>query len=197
MAAYRAALVLLLATLAASGAPAQPASEVAIEAEHVRDQHFATGPEGQTRLLLRDGTTLTLGPNSDVTIDEFDFDPATGASRLTMTQRGGVLRFAGLRAGREQPVVLRTPSAVIDIAGGVNVTAVDAFGGTVTSQPVGTRTSLTAKASGVVAIIERSGGSISVGSDGSIDAAVGAALRSLGGETETATGALGGGPRPR
>ena len=41
----------------------------------VRDQRIETGPEGLVQILLADGTSFTVGPNSSIVIDSFVYDP--------------------------------------------------------------------------------------------------------------------------
>src|SRR5690242_17122862 len=45
----------------------------------VFNEHIATGPEGQTQILFVDESAISIGPSSDMTIDEFVYDPKTGA----------------------------------------------------------------------------------------------------------------------
>ena len=45
------------------------------------------------QVLLLDETVLTIGPNSDVAIDEFVYDPTTGDGRIIADMAKGVMRF--------------------------------------------------------------------------------------------------------
>ncbi|NIY77630.1 hypothetical protein HED22_18410 [Thalassospira sp. HF15] len=45
------------------------------------------------QVLLLDETVFTIGPNSDVAIDEFVYDPATGDGRIVADMAKGVMRF--------------------------------------------------------------------------------------------------------
>lgn len=45
------------------------------------------------QVLLLDETVLTIGPNSDVAIDEFVYDPTTGDGRIVADMAKGVMRF--------------------------------------------------------------------------------------------------------
>ena len=40
---------------------------------------------GQTQLLFLDESSMSIGPNSDLTIDQFVYDPRTGSGKLAMT----------------------------------------------------------------------------------------------------------------
>jgi hypothetical protein len=45
------------------------------------------------QLMLLDETTFTLGPESDLTIDQFVYDPATGAGELSAEATKGIFRY--------------------------------------------------------------------------------------------------------
>lgn len=45
------------------------------------------------QLMLLDETTFTIGPDSDLTIDEFVYDPSTGAGELSAQATKGIFRF--------------------------------------------------------------------------------------------------------
>ena len=45
------------------------------------------------QVLLLDETVFTIGPNSDIAIDEFVYDPATGDGRIVADMAKGVMRF--------------------------------------------------------------------------------------------------------
>jgi hypothetical protein len=62
---------------------------------------------------------MTLGPGSDLTIDNFVYDPETKAGKLAMTAAVGVFRFVGGRASKDEPVIINTPTATVGIRGGI------------------------------------------------------------------------------
>ena len=43
----------------------------------------APGPAAGLQIMLLDGTTFSVGPNSSMVIDEFVFDPSSGTGKLT------------------------------------------------------------------------------------------------------------------
>jgi hypothetical protein len=86
----------------------------------VHDEHVTTGKGGQTQILFIDESAMTIGPNSDLTIDNFVYDPSTGKGELAMSATKGVLRFVGGKLSKnEDAVTLNTPAAKIGIRGGV------------------------------------------------------------------------------
>ena len=52
-----------------------------------------TSANAGMQVLLLDETVFTIGPNSDVAIDEFVYDPATGDGRIVADMAKGVMRF--------------------------------------------------------------------------------------------------------
>ena len=49
------------------------------------DEKIDTGPGGLVQVLLADGTTFTVGPNSSLTIDKFVYDPNTKLGELAVS----------------------------------------------------------------------------------------------------------------
>jgi hypothetical protein len=48
----------------------------------VFNERVTTGAEGQTQVLFVDQSTLSVGPNTDMVINEFVFDPTRGTGKL-------------------------------------------------------------------------------------------------------------------
>src|SRR5205823_13044929 len=84
---------------------------------------------GQTQILFLDQSAMTVGPNSDVTIDQFVYDPNTGAGQLAMSATQGVLRFVGGKLSKnENAVKLVTPSGSVSVRGGAFLANLDRNG---------------------------------------------------------------------
>ncbi len=82
----------------------------------VRGKTVATEADGLLQLLFADGTALTLGPSSQVTIDAFVFDPANDRATIAATLTRGVFRFIGGRTSKTpQGVTFTTPFGVLTI----------------------------------------------------------------------------------
>ena len=90
----------------------------------VSNEQVTTGPKGKLQLLFLDGSALTLGPNSDVTIDTFVYDPDSRTGQLAMSTTKGLFRLVGGRISKTRPITLKTPNAVIGIRGGIMTTRV-------------------------------------------------------------------------
>ena len=107
----------------ATGTPPSAATrKLVIGQEVLHNEKIATGPVGQTQILFLDESAMTVGPNADVTIDEFVYDPRTGKGRLAMSATQGVMRFVGGKLSKnEDAVTMRTPSGSLGIRGGIFV----------------------------------------------------------------------------
>jgi hypothetical protein len=54
---------------------------------------IVTGPDGRVQLLLLDNTVFTAGPNSDMKIDEFVYDPSGTQNTLVARIEKGIFRW--------------------------------------------------------------------------------------------------------
>ena len=59
------------------------------------DETVTTGPDGASAFLFKDETVLQLGPDSNLTLDAFVYEPGAqgGAQQMTMTLGAGAFRF--------------------------------------------------------------------------------------------------------
>ena len=96
---------------------------------HIGDR-IVTGPGGGLQILLLDGTTFTVGPNTTLTIDEFVFNPATGTGRLAASVAKGTLRVISGRLARQEQEAIRIklPMASVGVRGTMVVLSGDANG---------------------------------------------------------------------
>jgi len=83
------------------------------------NERIVTSANGQAQMLFLDESAFTVGPNSDLVLDEFVFDPSTGTGRIALTAAKGVFRMVGGKISKRTPVTLKTPTAVIGIRGGI------------------------------------------------------------------------------
>src|SRR5260221_5047504 len=63
--------------------------------EVVFNERISTGQNGQTPLLFLDESAMSVGPNSDLTIDQLVYDPNAGTGKLAISATRGVMRFIG------------------------------------------------------------------------------------------------------
>jgi hypothetical protein len=78
-----------------------------------------TGPKGIAVLLLRDGTQLTVGPNSQVDLTRFQFDSTTQTGSLVVRVILGTIRMVTGVLGKLAPenVKVMTPSSTVSVRG--------------------------------------------------------------------------------
>ena len=111
----------------ARGRPPGGAPRVlALGASIVHNEQVTTDAQGLVQILLLDGTTFTVGPNSDLTIDEFVYNPATGEAKVVASLTKGVFRFVGARTSQtEGGATVKTPVGTIGIRGAVSNVSYD------------------------------------------------------------------------
>lgn len=137
-----AALILSLTGAAVIAAPPRPVGTVAAVLNHVRikpgvraqprpavvhqrlllGNQVQTGQRSHMQALLLDRSAFTVGPNSQVTIDRFVYDPA--GSSFTSSIAKGAMRFMSGSRGTGGSRSIATPVATIGIRGTVIDTVV-------------------------------------------------------------------------
>jgi hypothetical protein len=78
-----------------------------------------TGTDSSVGIIFEDNTILSLGPNSEIVIDEYVFAPEKGMlSMITRMVKGTASYISGI-IGRQSPesVKFQTPDATIGIRG--------------------------------------------------------------------------------
>ncbi len=118
-------------------APAGSVEQLAIGQNVVRNEKISTFNKGQVQLIFSDQSTLTLGENSEIVIDEFVYDPQKQAGTMTATVTTGVLRYVGGKISKKSDVSFLTPSGVVTVRGGIALIKVsDKSGATATNGAV-------------------------------------------------------------
>lgn len=87
-----------------------------------------TGPDGQVGVTLKDETRLSLGPNTEIRVEQFLYSPAQGQLRLVMRIARGLVAYVSGRIAKLAPdaVRLETPSAILGVRGTRMVIRVEA-----------------------------------------------------------------------
>lgn len=89
--------------------------------------HIKTDAVGEAQLKFVDDTRLVVGPNSQVAIDRFVFNPDATAKDVTINAARGVFRFITGKSPK-QAYTIKTPSATIGVRGTRFDLVVDADG---------------------------------------------------------------------
>lgn len=101
-------------------APGGPAGRVVETGRAVyHNDRVTTGPAAKLQVLLADETSFTMGPDSEMVLDEFVYDPATSAGKVSARVTKGAFRFITGKVARRDPGRMRvaTPVATIGIRG--------------------------------------------------------------------------------
>jgi len=102
----------------ATGAVGSSVKTISLGDSVVFNQRIQTGGSGLVQVLLADGTTFMVGPNSDLVIDSFVYDPNAGTAQVTASFTKGVLRFIGGQTSKtEGGVTINTPVGTMGIRG--------------------------------------------------------------------------------
>ncbi|MFG1349123.1 FecR domain-containing protein [Xanthobacter autotrophicus] len=85
----------------------------------VHRERIETSASGSVQVLFVDKTTLNIGPNSNLLIDEFVYDPNAKKGSMAISLTKGAVRFVGGNASHTDGAEVKTPVATIGIRGGV------------------------------------------------------------------------------
>lgn len=93
--------------------PAQPGLQLEL------NDLLRTGADGSLGVILRDDTRISLGPESEVVLDQFLFAPAAGELSLVVRMVRGIVQFISGEIGRLAPerVKFETPVGVVGVRG--------------------------------------------------------------------------------
>src|SRR6266567_3343078 len=114
----------------ATGAlPGAPPRRLLIGQDVIFNEHITTAASGQTQLLFLDESSMSVGPNSDLTIDQFVYDPRTGTGQLAMSATRGLLRYVGGKLSKQnEAVTLRAATATLAVRGGAFIVQIQPGG---------------------------------------------------------------------
>ncbi|HRK72031.1 MAG TPA: FecR family protein [Micropepsaceae bacterium] len=104
-------------------------SEIEMEDLVIANQTIETEDESAVVILFADGSSLSMGENSAITIDSFVYDPATSTGNSALTLTRGAFRYVSGSMARES-YALQTPTVTIGIRGTELLFTVEDDGGT-------------------------------------------------------------------
>lgn len=87
--------------------------------EVAASERVLTGKGASVSLVLRDGSTLMLGPDSALDLKEFRFNPTTNEGSVVLSVVKGTLRMITGLIGKTRPESVRitTPTSTIGVLG--------------------------------------------------------------------------------
>ena len=137
--------------------PISPARDLETGLEVFFNEKVTTNASGRAQLLFRDGTSLTIGAGSEMVIDKFVFDPASGTGEMAVNITKGVFRLVGGKISKKTPVRFNTPTATVAVRGAVVDLAVQANGATAAYLVFGDVLKVTSLATGMSAKTTQAG----------------------------------------
>ena len=143
--------------------PVSPARDLETGVDVFFNEKISTDEAGRAQLLFRDGTSLTVGASSEMTIDEYVYDPATGTGDMVVSISKGVFRLVGGKISKNQPIVFNSPSATVSVRGGIAYVK-ESSAGLEAGLLYGTQLSVTSAASGLTSSTSQTGRAFSVAS---------------------------------
>lgn len=148
--------------------PGGTSRQLIIGQDVVFNERIATTAEGQTQLLFLDESSMSVGPNSDLTIDQFVYDPKRGSGKLAMSATRGLLRYVGGKLSKQDnAVTLKTSTATLAVRGGAFIVSITSGGQTQVIFLYGNALTVSG-INGVVQSITRPGFEVSISPAGNI-----------------------------
>ncbi len=143
-----------VALAASSQKPGQGAPQaLAVGADLSADERLTTDESGRIDALFLDGSSLTLGANSDIVLDRFVFDPAADSGDAAIKLLTGTLRVIGGRISKSQSIEVKTPHATMAIRGGIGIFDIAASGEGIAVMLYGKSLTVTGKDGGATTIL--------------------------------------------
>ena len=86
-----------------------------------------TDARGRMQVLLNDQTTFTIGPDTELVLDGFEFEPFNNEGKISATVKKGVFRFVTGSIARKKPdnMKIKLPVGTIGIRGTIGAASTD------------------------------------------------------------------------
>ncbi len=101
--------------------PTEPERMLLVGTDNFANEKVTTGPAGQVQLLFVDGSSISVGPDAALTIDQYVYDPVNKTGKLALRAAQGVFRLVGGAISKSSEVTITTPIATAGIRGGIAV----------------------------------------------------------------------------
>src|SRR5258708_33479604 len=72
--------------------PVSARHKLVVGAKVFERERVISTADGQAQLLFRDGSNFTIGPGSDMVLDDFVYDPVTGKGKIAASLGKGLFR---------------------------------------------------------------------------------------------------------
>ena len=114
----------VVTALSAGSAPADGGATLHVGSDITPGMRLQTHGEGPLHVLFLDQSALTLGPDSELTIDEFSYDADSRQGQIRLGLTKGSLRVVGGYISKNNAAVITTPFATVEIQGGISLVSV-------------------------------------------------------------------------
>jgi len=99
--------------------PGGSARTLKVGSDVVIKERIRTSDQGSTQIQFPDQSTLNIGGNSDLVIDQFIYDPQARSGTMVASAAKGVLRYVGGNISHGGGTTINTPSGTLGIRGGI------------------------------------------------------------------------------
>jgi hypothetical protein len=114
--------------------PGGSTGPLTVGAHIVHKERIHTSPSGSAQLAFLDKSSLSIAPNTTITIDEFVYNSDSGSGHAVTKLTEGALRYVGGKLSHEGEAVISTSAANIGIRGGTATVSYGQGGVTITCQ---------------------------------------------------------------
>jgi hypothetical protein len=92
------------------------------------NERVTTLKQDRAHVVFLDNTSLTIGPNSEVVLDRFVFDPNRGVGEIGLSTVKGSMRVVGGLISKTSTITVKSPTSTMGIRGGIAVFIVSPSG---------------------------------------------------------------------
>lgn len=111
-----------VATTVKTGAPR---GSTTMYIDGATNQRLTTDANTRIHVLFSDQSAITIGPNSEVVIAKYQFDPKAKEGQILMDLTKGLLRVVGGLISKKTETVVRSGTSTIGIRGGITIAETD------------------------------------------------------------------------
>jgi hypothetical protein len=103
------------ASLIVDGKPIKAVPGMPLQAGFV----IKTGPQGSLGMTLRDNTMMSVGPNTELVVEQYLYSPSNGELKLWARLSRGTLQYVSGVIAKLKPegVAIRIPTGVVGVRG--------------------------------------------------------------------------------
>ena len=99
-----------------TGAVAENIERLAKDSPVYLDERLSSKDNATGQFVLRDDTMLAIGPNSELVLDRFVYDPAKNTGEVVIEAARGAFRFVSGKSAKTA-YTIKTPTATIGVRG--------------------------------------------------------------------------------